>query len=107
VEDNLICYCGHDCSKCVTYIATQNNDDSLRNQGRTFYKEEFGKDIPLEKFNCFGGRCGNLFELCRECPFRKCCSGRGIEACELCVEYPCNMLKEYQDKYVNKCNQIG
>jgi len=107
VENNLICYCGHDCSKCVIHIATQNNDDSLRNQARSFYKEQFGQDIPLTKFNCSGGRSNNLFELCGECPFRKCCNERGIEACKLCVEYPCNMLREYQDKYVNKCNQIG
>lgn len=26
--------------------------------------------------------------------------------CNLCPEYPCAMLKDYQIKYVNKCNQI-
>lgn len=33
------CYCGHDCSKCVTYIATQRNDDNLRRQSQRFYKD--------------------------------------------------------------------
>lgn len=23
-----------------------------------------------------------------------------------CVEYPCNALAEYREKYVNKCNQV-
>ena len=30
------CYCGHDCSRCVTYIATQTDDDSLREQSQSF-----------------------------------------------------------------------
>ena len=100
------CYCGHDCSRCVTYIATQTDDDSLREQSQSFYKEQFRIDIPLEKFNCCGGRTDNVFELCQDCPFRKCCIERNISSCNLCPEYPCAMLKDYQIKYVNKCNQI-
>ncbi len=26
---SMPCYCGHDCARCVTYIATQKNDDKL------------------------------------------------------------------------------
>lgn len=74
----LPCYCGHDCSKCVTYIATQTNNEDLRRQAQSFYKESFGLDIPLEKFYCNGGRSKNVFELCKECPFKKCCIERGI-----------------------------
>lgn len=85
----LPCYCGHDCSKCVTYIATQTNSDDLRRQAQNFYKETFGLDIPLEKFYCDGGRSKNVFELCKECPFKKCCIERGIDACRQCSEYPC------------------
>ena len=100
------CYCGHDCSRCVTYIATQTDDDSLREQSQRFYKEQFGIDIPLEKLNCWGGRTDKVFELCQDCPFRKCCIERNISSCNLCPEYPCAMLKDYQIKYVNNCNQI-
>ena len=100
------CYCGHDCSRCVTYIATQNDDDTLREQSQSLYKEQFRKDIPLEKLNCWGGRTDNVFELCQDCPFRKCCIERNISSCNLCPEYPCAMLKDYQTKYVNKYNQI-
>ena len=100
------CYCGHDCARCITYIATQRNDDNLRKQSQSFYKERFGLDIPLEKFNCRGGRTDKIFELCQACPFRKCCIDRNISSCNLCPEYPCATLKDYQIKYVNKCNQI-
>ena len=102
----LPCYCGHDCSKCVTYIATQTNNEDLRRQAQSFYKESFGLDIPIEKFYCDGGRSQNVFELCKECPFKKCCIERGIDACGKCSEYPCNDISDYQEKYVNKCNQL-
>lgn len=102
----LPCYCGHDCSKCITYIATQTNDDDLRRQSQNFYKESFGLDIPLEKFYCDGGRSKNVFELCKECPFKKCCIERGIDSCSKCSEYPCPEVSDYQQRYVNKCNQL-
>ena len=102
----LPCYCGHDCSKCVTYIATQTNNEDLRRQAQSFYKESFGLDIPLEKFYCDGGRSKNVFELCKECPFKKCCIEHGIDTCSKCSEYPCKDISDYQEKYVNKCNQL-
>ena len=102
----LPCYCGHDCSKCVTYIATQTDNDDLRRQAQSFYKERFGLDIPLEKFYCDGGRSENVFELCKECPFKKCCIERGIDACSKCSEYPCKDISDYQEKYVNRSNQL-
>ena len=103
---SLPCYCGHDCARCVTYIATQRNDDNLRRQSQSFYKEQFGLDIPLEKFNCEGGRSQNVFELCKECPFVKCCKERSVDSCSKCPGYPCKEISDYQVKYVNKCNQI-
>lgn len=103
---SMPCYCGHDCAKCITYIATQRNDDKLREQSQRFYKEAFGLDIPPQKFNCEGGRSNNVFELCQGCPFVKCCKDRGVDACSKCPEYPCKEISDYQAKYVNKYNQI-
>ena len=59
----------------------------------------------LEKFYCDGGRSQNVFELCKECPFKKCCIEHGIDACSKCSEYPCKDISDYQEKYVNKYNQ--
>ena len=103
---SLPCYCGHDCARCITYIATLRNDDNLRRQSQSFYKEQFGLDIPLEKFNCEGGRAQNVFELCKGCPFVKCCKERGVDSCSKCPEYPCKEISDYQAKCVNKCNQV-
>lgn len=101
-----LCYCGHDCSRCITYLATKTNDDTLRARSQKFYQEEFGRDIPLEQFNCCGGRSDQLFALCKGCPFRACCRKHHVESCSLCPEYPCKMIADYQKKYVNQYNQI-
>lgn len=103
---SMPCYCGHDCARCNTYIATQRNDDKLRKQSQRFYKETFGLDIALEEFNCEGGRSDNRFGLCRDCPFVKCCKEHHAASCSECPEYPCKEILDYQIKYVNKSNQL-
>ena len=101
-----LCYCGHDCSRCVTRLATERDDDALRLQAQTFYRESFGLDIPLEAIRCRGGRLDDVFFLCRECPFAQCCRSRGHVSCAACDVYPCALLRDYEKKYVNRCNQI-
>ena len=100
------CYCGHDCARCVTYIATQTNDENLRQRSQRFYKEMFGLDIPLDKINCEGGKSERVFELCTGCPFAACCKKHAVDSCDECPEYPCKNILDYQTKYVNKVNQI-
>ncbi len=100
------CFCGHDCARCVTYLATVNNDDSLRRQSQRFYKEVFGYDIPLSDIRCMGGRSDDIFKLCRGCPWMKCCREIRLGSCSECGEYPCKPLAGYSEKYVNKCNQV-
>ena len=53
--NKLVCYCGHDCARCLTYLATIRNDEKLRKQSQRFYKTEFGIDIPLKDIYCLGG----------------------------------------------------
>ena len=61
----LICCCGHDCSHCLTYLATINNDEKLRKQAQKFYKTEMGIDISLEDIHCLGGCSNDAFYLCQ------------------------------------------
>ena len=76
---------------------------SIYNKARKFTGQ---LDIPLDEVNCLGCQSNNVFKLCKDCPFTKCASERKIAECSECVEYPCNALAEYQEKYVNKCNQV-
>ncbi len=103
---NDFCFCGHDCARCVTRLAAVRNDVGLREKSREFYWTMFGIELPAEEIRCKGGRSDEVFLLCRECPFAACCRKRGIDSCEECPEFPCAMLADYREKYVNKTNQI-
>lgn len=105
-EGARICCCGHDCSRCVTYLATVRQDESLRRRAQRFYEENFGRHIPAEEIRCLGIRSDCVLSLCRECPWWKCCEQRGITRCEECEEYPCAPLAAYREKYVNRCNVV-
>ena len=106
MDQNGICFCGHDCSRCITYLATVNRDESLRKRAQKFYRDTFGINLALQDIHCLGGRSQQLFSLCGGCPWAKCCRERGIGACSDCKEYPCQKLSEYQKRFVNRCNQI-
>ena len=103
----MICYCGHDCARCVTYRATVEQNESLREQAQRFYRESFALEVPLSELCCQGGRGESVMSLCRECPWKLCCERQGIEACDQCKQYPCRQLAAYMEKYVNKCNQLN
>ncbi|MDR1687201.1 MAG: DUF3795 domain-containing protein [Clostridiales bacterium] len=102
----MICYCGHDCSKCVTYLATIGGDMQLKRKSTVFYKEEFNFELPLESIHCMGGRSDEVMQGCRDCPYKKCCREKNLSACSECTDYPCANLAWYIDKYVNKVNQV-
>ena len=100
------CCCGHDCGRCVTYLATVGQDEALRQRAQTFYRDTFGLSIPLSELHCMGGRSDDVFYLCKGCPWMKCCSERNVSSCDECADYPCAPLADYMDKYVNRCNQV-
>lgn len=98
--------CGHDCARCVTYLATVRDDDRLRCQAQQFYCDTFAVDLPLDVFHCLGCRSEDVFVLCRDCPFTACADRHGLTSCADCEDDPCPALADYQKKYVNRCNQI-
>ena len=106
IPNVLICFCGHDCSKCRTFHATLSNDNNMRKNIIEYYRSEFKQDIPIDKLYCLSGRSDVIMEGCRDCPFMKCCRGKNLQACSECTQYPCQMLDIYIKTYVNKSNQI-
>ena len=98
--------CGHDCARCKIYLATVREDDGLQRESKRFYRDAFAADLPLDAFHCLGCRSEDVFALCRDCPFTACADRHGVTHCSDCGDYPCAMLAEYRDTYVNRCNQI-
>lgn len=99
------CYCGHDCSRCITYLATIRQDEALRKESQRFYQEHFHRELPLAEISCLGGRSNQVMPLCRECPFARCCREKGLDSCSACP-VPCREYLQYRKKYVNGCLQI-
>ncbi|MBQ5998888.1 MAG: DUF3795 domain-containing protein [Treponema sp.] len=91
--DNLIACCGLDCRKCDAYIATMNNDESLRKKTAELWSKLNGVEITPEMINCTGCRmdgpktpfCASMCQI-RQCTiskmFKTCGSCTSMESCE-------------------------
>jgi hypothetical protein len=45
--------------------------------------------VPKGELACGGCKSGAVYAGCRVCSFRDCASGRGVERCADCADYPC------------------
>lgn len=104
-----VCYCGHDCGRCLVYLATVTDEPEIaaeyRRQAQIFYRDTLGLEIPAEKLVCHGGRSDVVMEVCHACPFRNCCRERKMDRCKDCPEYPCGAIAAYENQWVNKVLQ--
>jgi len=103
--DKLKSRCGHDCSRCKVYAATQTGDKKLRKEVIAFYKTAMGRKLKTADVHCNGCRSDDKMTDCGDCPFTICCDEKGLDSCVHCPK-PCDMYIEYLDKYVNKVLQI-
>ena len=84
----LIAYCGLDCEKCDAYIATQNNDQALREKTAKYWSELNGVEITAEMINCDGCRTdGRKTPYCESlCQIKKCALSKKMETCGFCTQ---------------------
>ena len=84
----LIGICGLDCEKCDAYIATKNNDQSLREKTAKIWSELNHTSILPEHINCEGCRMQGAKTLfCSSlCEIRKCANAKKMETCGSCPE---------------------
>jgi hypothetical protein len=91
----MIAYCGIDCSKCDSYLATQSeNNEELEKVAKKLSKL-YSADVKPEYVVCDGCRaekrrsyyCTNL------CKMRKCCIEKKYNSCIECVDFPCKELQ--------------
>ena len=84
----MIAYCGLDCEQCDAYIATKNDDQTLREKTAKLWSELNNAPILPEHINCEGCRmdgkktvyCDNL------CAIRRCALKKGVTTCGDCTE---------------------
>lgn len=88
-------YCGIDCHRCPVYIATINNDKRLREETAKKWSEEINLKIEAKDLVCYGCKSNQIWQMCRNCPFTKCCKEKGLNNCGECDSYPCSEISKF------------
>ncbi|MCJ7643385.1 MAG: DUF3795 domain-containing protein [Candidatus Aminicenantes bacterium] len=96
-QEKMIAFCGIGCSECPTFIATQKNDDKMREETAKKWSEMFNAEIKPGDINCDGctSQSSRLFDYCGKCEIRKCGKEKNVKNCAYCDEYPCEKLSAF------------
>ena len=95
--EKLIAYCGLDCAACDAYIATQNNDQALREKTAAEWTKMFNFNFTPEMINCTsctgdGVKVGH----CSQCEMRKCAVEMNVKNCGACGEFAsCKTINDF------------
>ncbi len=95
--NNIIAFCGINCSECPAFIATQKNDENERKKVAELWNKEFKANLEPKDINCLGCLTDTeqVFNYCKICEIRKCGKGKKVENCAHCVDYPCELLNKF------------
>jgi len=91
----MFAYCGIDCSKCKSYIATQSGSCEALAKVAKNLEKTYRAEVKPEYVICDGCKtdkrhsffCSNL------CKMRQCCIGKKYNSCIECSDYPCKELE--------------
>ena len=90
MSEQMLSYCGIDCSVCPAYIATQAMDiEKLTTLAGQWFDGAVDYAIVL----CDGCKGQNrIMKWCSECPTRACAVEHHVENCAYCGDYGCQKL---------------
>ena len=96
----MIAFCGINCSKCLTFLATQKDDDNERKEVAEKWSKEYKSDIKPEDINCDGCLATTeiIFNHCKVCQIRKCGMERKVKNCAYCEDYACEKLNQFYER---------
>ncbi len=81
--------CGLYCPACTLYIGSTEEPERLAGIAGRF-------GVSIEEARCHGCRSEVRSFYCETCDIKTCADERGVELCAQCLDYPCNMLEEFQ-----------
>lgn len=97
-QPSMRAYCGLDCMVCGAFIATRDNNDTLRKKTAMAWSKLFSTSFLPSEINCMGCHSEKLqFGHCSTCTIRKCAREKELENCAVCNEYPCDRLKAFME----------
>ncbi len=93
----MIAYCGMDCKKCEGYLATKENNDTLRAEVAEKWSQQYSADIKPKQINCTGCKSEGIKFYFTEttCPLRKCNIEKNTPHCAKCSQYQCETLNNF------------
>jgi hypothetical protein len=95
--EKMIAYCGLECHRCDTFLATKNNDGEKRAAVIQRWFKYTSELIKPEDVNCDGcfSNNGKLFPYCQTCDIKTCGMEKNVVNCAYCPEYPCEKLEQF------------
>ena len=95
----MIAYCGIDCSKCNSYLATQSGHDADLERVATQLAKRYRAEVKPAYVICDGCRTGerHSYFCANTCNMRKCCIEKEFHSCIECSEFPCSALQSELD----------
>ena len=95
--ENIIAFCGIECTACPAYIAYKTDDDELRKKTAEEWSKAFGIEILPETVNCIGclAPTGVQINYCQQCEIRKCGLEKKVKNCAYCGDYICAKLEKW------------
>ncbi len=96
----MIAYCGIDCEKCDSYIATQSEKKEELMKVANKLAIRYSAEVKPEYVICDGCRAdGRRSYFCKNiCKMRTCCIEKNYYSCIECDELPCEELQDELDK---------
>jgi len=95
--NEMIAFCGINCTRCPIYVATQKGDDSEKEKAAEECTVLFNTKVKPQDVSCDG--ClptgMRLFKYCVGCAIRMCALERHVEDCAYCDDYPCQKLGDW------------
>jgi hypothetical protein len=86
----LAAVCGLFCPACNVFIGTKEDPERLNVMAKRIQR-------PVEELRCNGCRSEKRCFYCEsKCIMAKCASGKGVDFCGECAQYPCKDLKAFQ-----------
>ncbi len=91
----MIAYCGIDCSKCKSYIATQSGKSEELEIVAKKLQKVYRAQVKPEYVICDGCKANkrHSFYCTNTCKMRKGCIDKNSNSCIECSDFPCRELE--------------
>ena len=89
-DKNMLAYCGLYCEQCSFKLA--HDENNVKHLERIPYTVKLR---DLAEYDCGGCKSGHC--ICGVCKIKPCASGRNIDHCSDCIEFPCGYIKTFEN----------